>query len=160
MSWNHKGIEIELSGASFVAAVDGKRISASSLNGAKKAIDKHLQLKAQEVPIRLEVARIDEDGKVEHFVIVGIDPETLEPKWEGPTPRLYGGSFYPDDEESVRVYRAYKKAEAEYERARAALQARIVSTRFLDNRRYKTNYGQALEQLQKNYADAKSGKKG
>lgn len=36
MAWNHKGIEIELSGERFVATFEGKRIASPSLAAAKE----------------------------------------------------------------------------------------------------------------------------
>ena len=158
MAWEHKGIAISLDGASFVGEVNGKRFRSSSLVAAKKAIDKQLEAKAQEVSLRMNLVRISESGKVNHFVLIGIDPITLEPQWDGENPSRYGGSFYPDDKESLRVHQECEKAEEAFEKAKDVRNARIVSLYFHNDRRHKVTYAQAVEQVQKRYEDAKKGK--
>ena len=157
MTWIHLGVEIELSGASFVATCDGKRIASSSLAGVKKAINKRKALKAQEVPLRIKLVAFDGRGE-KKFVLIGLDPETLRAVWEGERPSLYSIDLYCDDDDSRRVVREFKKAEKAYEAARDARDGRQVSISFGSLRGSKTSYAEAIEMLKKRYADAKAGK--
>ena len=157
MTWNHLGVEIELSGASFVATCDGKRIASSSLAGIKKAIDKQKALKAQEVPLRMKLVAFDGRGE-KKFVLIGLDTETLRAVWEGERPSFFGAALYCDDDESRRVVREFQKAEKAYKAARDARDGREISLYFNKSKRPYTTYAEAIEMLKKRYADAKAGK--
>lgn len=156
MTWMHKDVEIQLEGATFIATLSGKRMGASSLAAAKKAIDKHLDIKAQEVVLNLPVV-VFSGTKSLATVVTGLNTTTLELIANPPIPWLFGGYTLPDDEESREVYAAMVAAEKALMAAQKALKARHISTHFYTSRRPFTTYGEAIVMLQKSYDDAKKG---
>lgn len=161
MSWKHREIDIELDDACFTATVGKKKIRTSSLAAAKKAIDKEFAAKAATVDLRLPLLNFRFDnGKeiVTKHVLIGLDPTTLEPQYEGDAPNRRRGNLFPDDEESLRVCREFEVVEAAYEKAKDARCGRLVSTWFDAGRKSGTTYARAIEQIQARYAAAKAGR--
>ena len=168
MAWNHKGFEIDMQGAFFATEIDNKRISLSSLNGVKKAIDKHLDAKAQEVTISLPVviriskgrfsreAGTDHD-KVIHCVITGVDAETK--KVVGITPPAGWGVYcvLPDTPENTKALETLIAAEEDVSKAKRNIEGSSVGTSFVGVGRKGNSYSEAIELLKKSYERANKG---
>jgi hypothetical protein len=161
MSWNHKGIEIELSGASFVAQINGKRVASPSLKAAQKAIDKHLAKKAEEVVLNLPVVILRISGGAEtivHASITGIDPEELTVIGLPKSERFSGNKneeVLPDSPENEALILEFREAKKKYEELEKQIYPRRVPVWI--NKGYgrnKTTYSEAIQILQRDYDSA------
>lgn len=157
--WQHKGFDIALEGSQFATTINNRRVRSSSLEAAKKAINKHLDAKAVEVALNLPIVMVTQrEGVVEikRGVITGVDANTLDVVGQNiDSIRGYGRSIpMPDSEESVKVYREYVEAEKALALAKDALHARIINVRLGAFGRSKRTYGEAVQLLQQNYKSA------
>ena len=155
MAWTHEGHAIELVGERFSATVEGKVIRSDSLTACKKQISKLLAAKAAEVPIRLQLTA-GREGIGTPVVVVGLDSDTLTPKYEGEPPSGWHPCFYtvaPD--EYARLYAAQEAAYHAYRATMKALESVQVSLSFDTSGRYRVSYPQAIQELVERYEAAK-----
>ena len=158
MAWEYKGFAIELVGERFTATVEGKHLHSSSLAGAKKAINKCQQQKAQEVPINLPVVMADVKNERPVFqsgVITGLDPDSLCVKGTG-VGRLswHRANVAPDCEFARKLFADYKAKERAYEEAQSLWNEVTFSVYYSANRRSKDTYAASIVDIQERYKAA------
>ena len=165
MAWRHRGFEIELLGASFCTDVGSKHISLSSLNAVKKAIDKHLDAKAQEVTLNLPVVvRIakersyrqesGEPDRVVRGVITGMDQESRAATGLDIPDGWTQHTVLPDTPDNVKRLRVLIQAEAAHEKAEEAIEGREVGMFFHGHGRIKRPYSESVQLLVESYKKA------
>lgn len=130
MAWNHKGVEIEMSGENFCAVLDGKKVRKTSIAAVRKEIDKRAAAKAQNLEIKLPVVflrreRIVDSDYDEFSVqtgeITGINPDNND---------LVGIEHFhtilPYGEHNVRLLQVYAAAKREAERLEVMVENREI----------------------------------
>ena len=163
MAWEHKGIAIEMSGANFIAEVNGKRIGKPSLAAAKKAIDKEIEATAEvslPVVILLVSSSYRNEGKkkIVHGVITGLDRDSREVIGIDPPNEFRRSMVLPESKENTKRLERYIQAEAAWKVAESAVEGRSVDTSFRGNGRTQGQpFGESVAKLQESYARAQKG---
>ena len=163
MAWEHKGIAIEMSGANFIAEVNGKRIGKPSLAAAKKAIDKEIEATAEvslPVVILLVSSSYRNEGKkkIVHGVITGLDRDSREVIGIDPPNEFRRSMVLPESKENTKRLERYIQAEAAWKVAESAVEGRSVSINFRGYRRAQGQpFGESVAKLQESYARAQKG---
>lgn len=161
--WDYKGHTITMDGAIFVATVGEKKIRASSLDAARKAIGKQLEVKAQEVEMNLPVLlvhsrRYSEKRVVTESAITGIDPDTLRVKGFPEEASRSLQDVLPYSASNAKLVADYDEAERVFFDLQSKVKARSVETYFGGYGRSKVLYGEAVLRLQESYDKAKRAK--
>lgn len=157
MAWNYKGIEIEMRGEKFYAAMDDTAIVKPSLAAAKREIDKRLDAKAKLVTLNLpvvvlRVSFISEDDEkrpdiIEKAIITGVDESN----------RILGIASLegyrtcyalPYSVENAKILADYRHHQTEERRLRNIIESLNIPTRFDENRRY----AECVEIIQKQHS--------
>ena len=163
MAWEYKGIAIEMSGANFIAEVNGKRIGKPSLAAAKKAIDKEIEATAEvslPVVILLVSSSYRNEGKkkIVHGVITGLDRDSREVIGIDPPNEFRRSMVLPESKENTKRLERYIQAEAAWKVAESAVEGRSVSATFRGYRRAQGQpFGESVAKLQESYARAQKG---
>lgn len=167
MAWTHKGIEIEMLGAQFVAECHGKRIVGTSLKSAQKAIDKRLDEKAQEVELSLPVVilrlrlRMWSNDKgpsemIKRATITGLNGDTkaaqgIDPPKEG---SWRNGYILPDTPENAELLAKFIEASRVESECKQRIEELCIRARFSE----KSTYAEAVKSIQEQYESALNGK--
>lgn len=166
--WNHRGFEITMQGANFAVQVGGKRVLASSINAAKKAVDKHLDAKATAAVLNLPVVffrspRIGfrgskrEEGSIMHGAITGLDPETRSVVGVKDMDGEKDECVLPDSESNTALILEFIATEKKYNELRTKIDSRSVSVHFNSYGRKKPLYSDQVMKLQEGYKRAVRG---
>jgi len=166
MQWTHKDHEINLVGERFRTLIAGKSCAYPSLEACKKAIDKHLDVKATAVELNLPVVvlrskglygRSTGEGEAVFAAITGVDPS--DNKVQGVRRDGFRNDYVlPASKENEKIINDFLRAERDAAKAKKAIEARSFGTYIHQVRGKNMPYADAVTLLQQRYEKAKQAK--